>query len=236
MSLLLLFSASGISFDATSNSTYQAASGSYNWSHTVGTGNNQILVVSVGLLSVANSVTGITYNSVALTKLRADVSVSGTVRTEIWYLVAPAAGAHSVAVTLNTASVSGSVASSYNNVDQTSPVDAQNGGTAVTGAGGGSASVSTTTVTNAAWLVDAVASPDTAITVGSGQNSRGNITGAVGSAAQSDKGPISPAAPTTMQWDNVAALTTWTMSTMALKPYTSVVVVSVKNFALLGVG
>src|SRR5438876_5658941 len=125
-----------LSFDATSNSGYQAAWASYSWTHTVGTSNSQILVVSVGLLSVTNSVNTVTYNSVSLTNLRSDVSVSTTIRTEIWYLVVPTTGTHSVAVTLNTASVSGASASSYNDVDPNSPVDAQNGTTGTTGAGG----------------------------------------------------------------------------------------------------
>ena len=62
----------GIQFDTTANSGYQAASAAYTWAHVVGTGPRQILVVSVGLLSVTNSVTALTYNGVALTKLRSD--------------------------------------------------------------------------------------------------------------------------------------------------------------------
>src|ERR1035437_4420754 len=165
----------GIQFDATANSGYQAASGAYTWTQVVGTGNNQILVVSVGLLSVTNSVTALTYNGVALTKLRSDVSVSTTVRTEIWYLLAPPQASYTVAVTLASSSVSGASSTSYNNVDQFNPIDAQNGGTGVTGAGGGSASIATTTVTSGAWIVDAIAAPTT-FTMGANQVQRANIS------------------------------------------------------------
>ena len=207
----------GIQFDATANSGYQAASSSYSWTHTVGSGPRQILVVSVGLLSVINSVISLTYNGMALTKLRSDVSVSTTVRTEIWYLSSPTQGSHTVAITLNTASVSGASSTSYNNVSPNNPIDSQNGSTGVTGAGGGSASVSTTTVTAGNWIVDAIAAPTT-FTVGSNQVQRANISGAVGNLGQSDKGAIITPASTVMDWDNLAALTSWTMSTVVLKP------------------
>jgi hypothetical protein len=206
----------GIQFDATANSGYQAALSSYSFNITVGNNPNRIVVVSVGLLSVTNSVTALTIGGVAATKLRADVSASGTIRTEIWYLVNPATGVNAVAVTLNTASVSGASADSLFNVETGSPVDAQSGGTGTTGAGGGSASISTTTITAGSWIVDVVAAPTT-FTVGANQVQRANIAGAVGNLGQSDKGAIVIPAVTTMAWNNIAALTSWTMSTMAVK-------------------
>lgn len=210
----------GIQFDATSGSGYQAANSNPTWTHTIGTGAHQYLEVSVGLLSVANSVTSITFGGVSLTKVRSDVSASTTVRTEKWGLIAPASGAHTVSVTLNTANVSGSTAASYNNVDQVIPIDAQNGGTDITGAGGGSSTISTTTVTSGAWLTDVIATVDTAITPANLQTARGNITGAVGSSGQSDKQPnVIGGTSVAMGWDNIAALTTWTMSTTALRPF-----------------
>src|SRR5882672_4805105 len=91
----------GIEFDAASNSGYKTASASYSWNHTCA-GNNRCLLVGISMLSVAgSSVSGITYNSVSLTKIRSQASVSGAVRAELWKLDAPAIGTHSIAVTLS---------------------------------------------------------------------------------------------------------------------------------------
>lgn len=237
MSLLLLFLPQGAPvYDASSNPGYRAADATYSWSHTTTTQSNRILVVSVGLLSVVNSVTGITYGGAALTKLRHDVSASTTVRTEIWYLIAPATGINTVEVTLATGSVSGASATTYHNASPAQP-DAQNGDTGVTGAGGGSASISVTTVTNNSVVIDAIATPDTVITVQSGQTQRANITGAVGSLGQSEAGPKTPAGAVTMQWNDIAGLTSWTMSGMSIKPFSvSDAVSPIVLLLLLGAG
>lgn len=210
----------GIQLDETSNSGFQVASGSYSWMHTVGNGANQGLFVSVSLLSAANSVTALTYNGVALTKVRSDVSVSTTVRTEIWYLAAPPQGAHAIAITLNAVNVSGAIATSLNNVDQVTTIDAQNGGTAVTGAGGGSSSISTTSLTNGVWAIDAIATADNSINAANPpQNETGNITGTAGTAGQSIQvtNAISGSSVTEV-WNNIAALTTWTGSMILVRP------------------
>src|SRR6185436_4665560 len=57
---------------AGSNSGYQAAQSSYSWSHT---NYGDYLTVGVGMLSLAQTVTGITYNSVAMTFLGSKNSV-----------------------------------------------------------------------------------------------------------------------------------------------------------------
>lgn len=226
-----------IQFDMKSNSGYNTADAVYSWSH-VCSGSDRILVVTVSMLSVAgSSVSGITYNSVALTKVRHDASVSGAVRTEIWYLVAPTTGSNTVEVTLSAALDSIATAQSYTGVDQVSPIDAQNGATA-TNVGAADATVDVTTVSDKAWVVDAVASTDTAITVGTNQRQRANVTGAAGSGGSSDEGYKSPAGAVTMNWTNVAALATWTISAISLKSLPSTVVAGTLRSwrQLMGIG
>lgn len=207
---------SGIAFDAASNSTYQAASSSYSWSHTC-TGANRYLVVGVGMLSVAQSVSSITYNSVALTLLGVQSSLTGAARVELWGLVAPATGSNTIAVTLTGAIASAGAAASYTGVHQSFSTEGFNSAQA-TNVGAADATVNVTTVADNDWVVDIVATDDTAITVGAGQTSRNNVTGAGGSAADSDEGPKTPAGSVTMSWTNIAALATWSIGAIALRP------------------
>ncbi len=217
-SSLLLYTAppSGILADAVSGSGYQAASSSYSWSHTC-TGTDRYLTIGVSMLSLAQTVTSITYNSVALTFLGAQNSVTGAARVELWGLIAPSTGSNTIAVTLSGAIASGSNASSYTGVHQTSPTEGFNGAQA-TNVGAADATVNITTVADNDWVVDTVASDDASITVGAGQTQTGNITGAGGSAAMSYEGPKTPAGSVTMSWTGVAALATWSIGGIALRP------------------
>lgn len=225
----------GIAFDAASNSTYQAASSSYSWSHTC-TGSNRYLVVGIAMLSVAQTVSSITYNSVALTLLGVRSSLTGAARVELWGLVAPSTGSNTIAVTLTGSIASAGVAESYTGVHQTSPTEGFNSNQA-TNVGAADATVTVTTVANNDWIVDIVATDDTSITVGAGQTQRNNVTGAGGSGADSDKGPISPAAATAMSWTNIGALSTWSYGAIALRPITaSNLTTSTTFLSLLGVG
>src|SRR5437870_13690912 len=96
---LLLESSTGILFDVASNSGYQAAQSTYSWNHT-NTGN--FLAVDVAILSVpGTTVTGITFNGVALTFIGQQATVSGAGRVSCWGLVAPFIGTASLAVTLS---------------------------------------------------------------------------------------------------------------------------------------
>jgi hypothetical protein len=216
MSLLVLFNQpSGIAFDAASNSGYQAASSSYSWSHTC-TGSNRYLLVGISMLSLAQTVTGITYNGAALTYIGAQNSVTGAARTEMWGLVAPASGTNTIAVTLSGAIASAGNASSYTGVNQTVPTESWNAAQA-TNVGAADATVNVTTIADNDWTVDILATDDTAVTVGTGQTQTGNVTGAGGSGAMSYKGPKTPAGSTAMYWTNVGALATWTVGSIALR-------------------
>lgn len=223
-----------IEFDAASNSSYQAAASSYSWNHTC-TGNSRYLSVGISMLSLAQSVSSITYNSVNLSLIGVKASVSGAARIELWGLAAPSAGTNSIAVTLTGAIASAGNASSYTGVHQTSPTEAFNSAQA-TNVGAADATVDVTTVADNDWCVDIVATDDTAITVGAGQTQTGNVTGAGGSGAMSYEGPKTPAGAVTMSWTNVAALATWAIGSVALRPVVASSLGSRQSqFTLLGV-
>jgi hypothetical protein len=206
----------GIAFDAASNSGYQAASASYTWNHTC-SGNNRELIVGIAMFSLAQTVSSITYNGVALSLIGVKSSVSGACRIELWGLVNPDTGTNVISVTLTGAINSIGCASSYTGVHQTSPTEAFNSAQATNG-GAADATVDVTTVADNDWCVDIVATDDTAITVGAGQGQRANVTSVAGSGAMSDEGPKTPAGAVTMSWTDVGAGATWAIGSVALRP------------------
>ena len=210
----IFLSSIGIAFDAASNSGYQAAASSYSWSHTC-TGANRYLTVDISMLSLAQTVSSITYNSVALTLIGVKNSISGAARVEQWGLVAPATGSNTIAVTLSGSIASAGTAVSYTGVHQTYPTEGFNSAQA-TNVGAADASVAITPIADNCWVHAAVASDDTSITAN--QTSRNNVTGGGGSGADEDTGPISPAAVTTMSYTNIGALATWVIAGYALRP------------------
>jgi hypothetical protein len=98
---------------------------SLTFSHTTPSGSNRLLVVGVSVNNDNRSVTGVTYNGVALTRAGTR-SNDDDATAEIWYLVNPPVTTADVVVSL-----SGSIGSSYgfvaaalplNGVDQSTPV------------------------------------------------------------------------------------------------------------------
>ncbi len=118
-----------VAFDATTSSSgaLLQATNTLTFLHTT-TGANLVMVVGVSLnISGRNSTTvsGVTYNGVALTSAGA-AAVTTNRRTEMWYLKAPATGNHNVVVTLSIpgAGTVGVVAgaTTFTGADQTTPI------------------------------------------------------------------------------------------------------------------
>lgn len=218
---LLLESSIALAFDAASNSGYQSTGTSYSWSHTC-TGSNRFLAVDVSLLALAGTtVSGITYNGVALSLIGTQASGTGAVRVESWGLIAPATGSNTIVVTFSGSIVAGASAGcavSYTDVHQTTPTEAFNGATA-TNVGAADATVTITTVTDNDWVHGAVGTDDTAITAN--QTSRNNVTGTLGSGADEDTGPKTPAGAQAMSYTAVAALATWAIAGYGIRPVTA---------------
>ena len=100
----------------------RGAASSYTWAHTC-SGSNRYLVVCVSMNGTDSTVTGATYNGVALTQLvrltRSSIEV-----LEYWYLINPPTGTHNIVVTKGGTvpgrpTVCGS--RSYTGVNQTTP-------------------------------------------------------------------------------------------------------------------
>jgi len=175
--LTLLFASPVWGVIAHDASTTQASVGSVttlSWSHTVGSCAECLLTVSCGV-SGGTTITGITYNSVAMTSY-GSIQHSGAANySALWRLVAPTAGANTVDVTLGSAQIVVCVATSYSGVNQTTPFR----GAAVTAEATGVSSFSQN-VSSASndLVVDVVTIRDgaTALTVDASQAERGNIT------------------------------------------------------------
>lgn len=217
-------------FDNTSNSTYEAALSTYNWSHTVGTNSNRLLVVGVSILA-AGSVTAVDLGGVALTKTRFDDT--GVYRSEIWYLINPASGAGTITVTLNASLTSIAGAASWWNVDQTTPFSANNGATGTNTPA--SAAVTPGSVTNRVFgnLATKTAS---GITDQIDQAPHYTAAGALGTQIGSEMGTILGLTSTTIQWNGIGAIDGWAVSVVAIQPPQPVANPTTRFLTILGAG
>lgn len=211
-----------ISFDSAGNSGYTAAtssfSGSASWN-----GSNRMLAVDVSMLGPGVTVTAMTYGGANCTFIGGQSTVTSFGRVESWRIIqadsgAPAAGSNTLSVTL-----SGSVAFAvnwvaYTGVHQTTPIEAFNSAQA-TNVGAADATVSITTVAVNDWVHGAVATDDASVTAN--QTTRNNVTGAGGSGADEDTGPIASPGATAISYANVGALATWAIAGYAIRPTTA---------------
>lgn len=207
-----------IAFDSTANSGVQTIS-PFSFNITVGGGGtNRLLVVCVGhTRGPGTTVTGITAGGTAMTFIRSDQTAGNTNRTELWQLAAPATGTVAVQVTFGAApasAVAGAI--SLTGASQGTPVDAHNG---TTGLAGTQPSTSVTTVADNAWLVSCVKdNSNELIAVGASQTQRWNVEDTTDhdSYGASTRGPVTPAAATTMNWTGFGA--DWEISAASFKP------------------
>lgn len=156
------FANAAIGLDAVSTFEVTASTTTATWSHTVA-GSNRFLWISIQYRGGGgtNPATGVTYNGVALTFIRADsgtgTNTGGIYRNELWYLIAPATGAHNVIVTFtgDTSSTNGRVALaavSLTEVDQSNPINIHGGRTGI----GTDASVTLITNVPNCWILSSL--------------------------------------------------------------------------------
>ena len=119
------------------------ASSTLTWSHTVGAGQQRILIVTISHNNSA-SISSVTYGGAALTQLDTSINTNGVSGVaEIWYLLSPTVGTASIVVTASTPNLMSGGASSWFEVHQSTPF-----GTVAKATGSGtSASVSVTGAT-----------------------------------------------------------------------------------------
>jgi uncharacterized repeat protein (TIGR01451 family) len=240
--LVLLLSATAllnaqVAFDKNQNlggNQYCTGAGtcSFTWQHQVGNASsNYILVVTVSLNienSKSSSVSGITYNNIALTFQGAHNDAQTIMRTEIWTLLAPPTGANDkiVMVVNNPAAATIGVmagSASFSGVDQTVPVGhyvANDGGT---NANTGYSMLDVPSVVKG-MVVDALATGGQNITIPAPENSiytqqsnnQTSATNVYGSAAYEAGAPSIPMAETFTI--NGAEIPNWSESAISLNP------------------
>jgi hypothetical protein len=115
-----------IAFDASSVG-HQDFGGTMTISHTC-TGSNLVLVAMAANTSSSDKVSGVTYNGVAMTRVRAELGlVSAT--PYVYILANPATGTHDIVWTFTSADQTFSgINASFTGVDQTTPTDHDAGG------------------------------------------------------------------------------------------------------------
>ncbi|HSW97438.1 MAG TPA: SdrD B-like domain-containing protein [Candidatus Saccharimonadales bacterium] len=168
------------------------------WNHTVGTQSNRLLMVQIVTYDPTYNVSAVTYNGVSLTQLN-ETPCGGTTscKNEVWYLLNPTSGTHTItATTSNAAHLTGAAVSFYN-VNQSTPF-----GTPATTAGHTTTSSVTATTNASQYAIDFYGNQAYSTftpTPGSGQTQLINVgTAGIEEAAISTK--TAGASSTTMTW------------------------------------
>ena len=205
-----------IALDVASNSGDKGAVSSYSWSHTC-TGTNLLLSVGDDHRSYNYgppdvTVTGIKHNGSAMTYIRSDVQNSDPYwrRSTLYYIIAPATGAKTIAVTL-----SGTVENvcgggiSYTGAKQSGQPDNHNGGNGTTSP----ASISVTTVADNCWVISTICGYG-GLPLTCGNTERWHS--AAEECGSDTNGPKHPAGAQAMSW--TSGWITWAMSVASFAP------------------
>ncbi len=186
-----------------------AGADTLSWAHTC-TGSDLMLFVGFGGTDIdEGEVTGVTYNSVAMTKVWD--RTQNTYNSTGWYLANPATGSNTVIVTMvntNTRYMGGAI--SFTGVDQSTPVDtategATNFGTTVT--------IDVSSATDD-LVIDGVVSGDQDPIVGAGQIEK---IAEMKFGSYYSMSTEAGAATVTMSWSGGGS-TTWSMGGVSINP------------------
>lgn len=183
--------------DSPASSSIQTSSvNSFSWTHTVGNQSNRVLLVQIVTSASTNTVSAVKVNGSSITKLSA-VNCGTSCRDEVWYLLNPASGTNTIAVTTTTSAPVTATAISLYNVNQTTPF-----GTVSSATGTGTASL-VSPATNTTQLVadfygNQATTPFTP-TVGSGQTQMINVGNSIAQEAAISTEP-GGAASTAITW------------------------------------
>lgn len=178
-----------VAYDAAS-SLVEGSGTTHTWAHTC-TGSNRVLIVQISHASIALvTVTGVTYNGVAMTSAGSPVNNAGNNRgLSTFYLIGPDTGTNNIVVSTNVSSGVNCGAISLT------------GGNAVnnytTGTGGGSPSINVTSAVGNMVVDHVTCQPANggALTAGAGQTARYDID-----SHRSGGSTEAGAATTTMSW------------------------------------
>lgn len=219
-----------ITLESVANNSISSASGSTGlvFSHTTGSGSNQVIVFAVMRRGLTQAITSVEWCNDALTQA-GTTQTNGAVDASIWYRVNPDVGTCDVEV--NWASTTGTSVFAQvvnlNNVDQGDPID----GTPVgaNGSSTGPMTVDITTTVANTWIVDGTAmriltSGDTA-TMTSMTNRTQRLNNHVDTAVplrglSSTVGPAATATTYTMEWTK-SYDHSWAIVAAAFQPSTT---------------
>ena len=203
-----------IAYDATSNSGNVGAVSSYAWNHTCGAAANLLAFGDGHYLAYGDpTVTGVTYNGVAMTFIRSDGVQFGTRygRVAIYFMYAPTTGSvKSVSVTYS-ATIDGGAGGvvSYSGVAQSGQPNVNNSAWAYST----NPTVDVTTTVDNCWVFSTVFAINSL--TGCGNTQRWNISNVT--TGGSDTGaPKTPAGSQTMSW--TAAVGQWVISAASFAP------------------
>ncbi|HXI69413.1 MAG TPA: immunoglobulin domain-containing protein [Verrucomicrobiae bacterium] len=190
------------------------------WSHTVGTNANRMLMVATSHRNGNNSVTGVTYGGVALTKIGSTNAPSNVNSCSLWQLLAPPSGTAPVVVNVSGGAqdiVAG--ATSFAGVNQSTPLgafaasadkDNQSGPTTVAAAANPGDLVMAVLIANASAV---------SATNASGQAALWNLkTGTGGSDIIGASGIATGGTNVSLTW-KLGAGAPWALGAVAIKPF-----------------
>lgn len=173
-----------IAFDAYSKGRNSPVS-SLTVAHTMSSSSNRILLVFIIGDTTSDLITGVTYNSVAMTRL---VTVApGSRYFYLYYLIAPSTGTHDIVVSASSSILISVMAASYTGVHQTNPF--QSYGSQSTGSGN-SASMDIYTSQDKGWVVMGSYGSPTSSTNSAGANTTQRGQENVGEGSVSDSNAI----------------------------------------------
>ena len=190
--------------------------------HTVTTGgSDRIIVVAVAWEPKAGvSLVGVTYAGDALTEIRIDISGNKSA-SSLYYKVDPQTGPNTVSIDFSGSAKGSFGALSFTGVDQATPIDAHNGASGA----GTTQTVDVTTVTDNAWVVDAVFHARVAPVVGANQTERFNACVGARPCGAGSTEETTTAGTYTMSWTTTDNKD-WAISAAALRPATASVTIT----------
>lgn len=201
-----------LAFDAVSTKHESGTVSSTDLSHTC-TGANRALVVMTRAYDSGVSVTGVTYNGVALTQSGSGDTLSNDTMQR-WFLVAPATGANNITVSITPAGRVDIGAISLTGAKQSGQPDAAGSTTG----NSATATRSITTVADNSWAILAAFSNGASGAWSSGTNATVPVGGAINDrVAIAYGGPKTPAGAFS-QTINVAVSGGWGVEQMSISP------------------
>ena len=202
---------------------FEAAGSSFSFNHTVVTGSNRYLIVSVAIERDDATVTSVTYAGQPLTFLGRVTDAGRGATLDLWGRVAPTSGTNQTVVTLSNSAAVVVGAKSFANVAQTNPISGSffiGNGTIASG----------TIATSANQLVLATLAANdevNSVTVGAGQTSRYNVVNAADVIGAASTKPVS-AGSTSMSY-LLASSGRWVLAVIALQPANPFVVTNTND-------